>query len=75
MVTDRQSCDGPEPAEAFVGTAAVLDGICGMLAQVEAMTRGSEAPDPFGEPAFPQWRYTLRDGTIVRGVDPIAFQD
>jgi hypothetical protein len=47
----------------------------GMLAHVGAMKRGIDAFNPFGEPAFLQWRYTLPDGTIVRGIDRIAFQN
>lgn len=66
---------GPEPGETFQGKAAVLDGIKAMLALDNAAATEIEALNIVGDLAFPQWRYTLQDGSVVRGIDAIVFRD
>lgn len=66
---------GPEPGETFAGKPAVLDGIRAMLAHDDAVASEIEALNLSGDLAFPQWRYTLPDGSIVRGIDAIVFRD
>jgi ketosteroid isomerase-like protein len=66
---------GPEPGKTFHGKAAVLDGIAAMLAHDDAAVTEIESLNLVGDLAFPQWRYTLQDGSIVRGIDAIAFRN
>jgi ketosteroid isomerase-like protein len=66
---------GPEPGQTFQGKAAVLEGIRAMLAHDNATATEIEALNLFGDLAFPQWRYTLPDGSVVRGIDAIHFRD
>jgi hypothetical protein len=66
---------GPEPGKTSHGKAAVLDGIAAMLAHDDAAATEIEELNLFGDLAFPQWRYTLQDGSIVRGIDAITFRN
>lgn len=65
---------GPEPGATFCGKAAVEEGIRAMLAHDDATATELEAYHGEGDMAFPQWRYTLRDGSTVRGIDAITFR-
>jgi ketosteroid isomerase-like protein len=66
---------GPEPGESYHGKAAVLEGIRAMMAHDDAVATEVVSLNIFGNLAFPQWRYTLPDGSVVKGIDAIVFRN
>ncbi len=65
---------GPEPGQTYRGAKAVRVGIEALWLFDDALSVQTLLFEEFGDVAFAQWRYSLRDRGHVVGIDRLEFR-
>ena len=66
---------GPEPGQTYRGAAAVRQGIEAIMNFDDAQAVEILSFEEIGDVAFAQWRYSLRGGGQVVGIDRLEFRE